>query len=155
MIHFYIFIFFRAWEKNMWFGFYFIQREVIHGVFNILPWIKKSRINVKPGYQQTEPEFDAFFGDRATDLPLQSASEDFSDLPDALSAPYSYWGIGGTDPATYRRAADAGRTAQDVPVNHAPTFAPVLQPTLDTGTQALVVAALAWLGRPANTRTAR
>jgi hypothetical protein len=27
------------------------------------------------------------------------------------------------------------------------TFAPVLQPTLDTGTQAMVVAALAWLAR--------
>jgi len=29
----------------------------------------------------------------------------------------------------------------------AAAFAPVLQPTLDTGTQALVVAALAWLAR--------
>jgi hypothetical protein len=30
-------------------------------------------------------------------------------------------------------------------VNHSAAFAPVIQPTLDTGTQALVVAALAWL----------
>jgi hypothetical protein len=29
--------------------------------------------------------------------------------------------------------------------NHSPTFAPVIQPTLDTGTQALAAAALAWL----------
>ena len=42
-------------------------------------------------------------------------------------------------------AADAGRVAQDIPVNHSPGFAPVLQPTLDTGTQAMVLAALAWL----------
>ena len=35
--------------------------------------------------------------------------------------------------------------AQDIPVNHAANFAPVIQPTLDTGTQALIVAALAWL----------
>jgi metal-dependent amidase/aminoacylase/carboxypeptidase family protein len=89
--------------------------------------------------------FDAFFGDRSQDLPLQTASEDFSDIPDALSAPYTYWGIGGVDPDTYRRAAEAGRISQDIPVNHSPTFAPVLQPTLDTGTQALVTAALAWL----------
>ena len=41
----------------------------------------------------------------------------------------------------------AGRIAQDIPVNHAANFAPVIQPTLDTGTQAMVVAALAWLGR--------
>jgi hippurate hydrolase len=91
--------------------------------------------------------FGAAFGERAGELPQQSASEDFSDLPAALGAPYTYWGIGGIDPEAYRTAAAAGRVAQDVPVNHAATFAPVVQPTLDTGTQALVVAALAWLGR--------
>jgi hippurate hydrolase len=91
---------------------------------------------------------DAFadhFGDRAGHLPLQTASEDFSDLPTALGAPYTYWGIGGIDPDVYHRAEAAGRVAQDIPVNHSPRFAPVIQPTLDTGTEALVVAALAWL----------
>jgi amidohydrolase len=91
--------------------------------------------------------FDDFFGDRAGELPEQSASEDFSDLPRELGAPYTYWGIGGIDPRTYRSAQESGRVAQDVPVNHSARFAPVLQPTLDTGTQALVVAALAWMGR--------
>ena len=85
------------------------------------------------------------FGDSAGQLPLQSASEDFSDIPVALGVPYAYWGIGGTDPQAYRAAVAAGRVAQDVPVNHSPFFAPVLQPTLDTGTSAMVVAALAWL----------
>jgi amidohydrolase len=94
---------------------------------------------------QVRTAFDAFFGDRAADLPLQTASEDFSDIPTALSVPYTYWGIGSTDPDTYRKAVAAGRVAQDIPVNHSPNFAPVIQPTLDTGTQALVVAALAWL----------
>jgi hippurate hydrolase len=89
--------------------------------------------------------FDAVFGDRVHDLALQSASEDFSDVPNALKIPYSYWGIGGIDPDTYAAAAAAGRISQDVPTNHSPYFAPVLQPTLDTGTQALVAAALAWL----------
>jgi amidohydrolase len=79
--------------------------------------------------------FEAFFGDRAQDLRLQTASEDFSDIPDALSVPYTYWGIGGIDPHAYQRAAEAGRISQDIPVNHSPTFAPVIQPTLDTGTQ--------------------
>lgn len=89
--------------------------------------------------------FDAYFGDRAQDLPLQSASEDFSDIPNALSVPYTYWGIGGIDPDAYHRAAQAGRISDDIPVNHSPAFAPVIQPTLDTGTQAMVAAALAWL----------
>ena len=86
------------------------------------------------------------FGDRAGVLPLQTASEDFSDLPTALGVPYTYWGIGGADPDAYAKAAIAGRVSQDVPVNHSPQFAPVIQPTLDTGTAALVVAALVWLG---------
>jgi amidohydrolase len=90
--------------------------------------------------------FADFFGDRLEQLPLQSASEDFSDIPRALGVPYTYWGIGGIDPATYRAADAAGRIAQDIPVNHSPFFAPVLQPTLDTGTQAMVVAALSYLG---------
>jgi hippurate hydrolase len=90
--------------------------------------------------------FAEFFGDRLQQLPLQSASEDFSDIPRALGVPYTYWGIGGIDPARYDAALRAGRIAQDIPVNHSPFFAPVLQPTLDTGAQALVLAALAYLG---------
>jgi hippurate hydrolase len=76
----------------------------------------------------------------------QTASEDFSDIPAALGVPYTYWGVGCIDAGTYRKAEAAGRVAQDIPVNHSPKFAPVIQPTLDTGTQALVVAALDWLG---------
>jgi hippurate hydrolase len=87
----------------------------------------------------------AHFGERAVRLPLQTASEDFSDIPTALGVPYTYWGIGGTDPDTYRVAEAAGTLSRDIPVNHSARFAPVIQPTLDTGTEALVTAALAWL----------
>jgi hippurate hydrolase len=97
--------------------------------------------------ERVHAAFSEHFGGLATELPLQSASEDFSDLPTALGVPYTYWGIGGTDPDAYRAAVEAGTVAKDVPVNHSPFFAPVVQPTLDTGTSALVVAALAWLGR--------
>jgi amidohydrolase len=98
--------------------------------------------------ERVRAAFDAHFGDRAQDMPLSTASEDFSDIPNALSAPYAYWCIGGIDAETYRRAAEAGRVAQDIPVNHSPLFAPVVQPTLDTGTEALVTGALAWLAAP-------
>ncbi|HET9596685.1 MAG TPA: amidohydrolase [Anaeromyxobacteraceae bacterium] len=96
--------------------------------------------------ERVREAFSSFFGDRARTLPLQSASEDFSDIPKALGVPYTYWGIGGVDPAAYRAAEQAGRVDQDVPVNHSARFAPVLQPTLDTGMQAMVAAAMAWLG---------
>jgi hippurate hydrolase len=89
--------------------------------------------------------FADLFGELAAPVGQQSASEDFSDIPTALGVPYTYWFIGGTDAATYDAAERSGRIAQDVPVNHSARFAPVAQPTLDTGTQALVAAALAWL----------
>ncbi|MGH3847062.1 MAG: amidohydrolase [Pseudonocardiaceae bacterium] len=91
--------------------------------------------------------FADFFGERSVTMSQQTASEDFSDIPTALGVPYTYWGLGGIDADLYDRAEAAGRISQDIPVNHSPEFAPVLQPTLDAGTQAMVVAALAWLAR--------
>jgi hippurate hydrolase len=98
--------------------------------------------------ERVAADFHEYFGDHAHELPLQTASEDFSEIPTALGVPYSFWGFGGVDPDVYQRAAAADRVLMDIPVNHSAEFAPVLQPTLDTGTSALVVAALAWLGRP-------
>lgn len=85
------------------------------------------------------------FGNNASTLDRQSASEDFSEIPDSLSIPYTYWGIGGIDPALYAKADAAGTVSSDIPANHSPHFAPVISPTLQTGTAAIVVAALAWL----------
>jgi amidohydrolase len=95
--------------------------------------------------EQVAGAFADFFGEQARPVGQQSASEDFSDIPSAMGVPYTYWFIGGIDAEVYAGAEQAGRIAQDIPVNHSARFAPVLQPTLDTGTQALVVAALAWL----------
>ncbi len=36
---------------------------------------------------------------------------------------------------------------QDIPVNHSEFFAPLIEPTLSVGTQALVVAALTYLAK--------
>lgn len=94
---------------------------------------------------RVEAAFSEYFGDRAQTMPAGSASEDFSDIPAALGAPYTYWGFGGIDEEAFRAAVAADRTRVDIPVNHSPRFGPVLQPTLDTGTQALVVAGLSWL----------
>ncbi|MFC7789739.1 amidohydrolase [Microbacterium sp. MAHUQ-60] len=91
--------------------------------------------------------FHEHIGDRAGELSLQTASEDFSDVPTALGVPYAYWGIGGTDPELWRTAVANGTVESDVPSNHSPQFLPVMQPTLQTGTAALLVAAGAWLGR--------
>ncbi|MEU4893446.1 amidohydrolase [Streptomyces sp. NPDC044780] len=93
--------------------------------------------------------FRAHFGDGAGTVDPQTASEDFSEIPRALGAPYCYWAIGGADPDRYAEAERNGTVHQDIPVNHSAHFAPLIQPTLDTGITALVVAALAWLGHEA------
>jgi amidohydrolase len=87
------------------------------------------------------------FGANALELPRQTVSEDFSKIPDAAGIPYTYWSIGATDPQTYRAAERAGRIPEDIPANHSSRFLPVMRPTLQTGTEALVSAAMAWLGR--------
>lgn len=90
--------------------------------------------------------FATAFGSDARALEPQTASEDISEIPAAFGVPFTYWGLGGTDPAAFAAAAEKGTLFQDIPVNHSSRFAPVPQPTLDTGVTALVVAALAWLG---------
>ncbi|MGN6488624.1 MAG: M20 family metallopeptidase [Devosia sp.] len=75
------------------------------------------------------------------------ASEDFGCFGTAWSVPSVFWFVGGNDPEEYARAKAAGKV-NELPVNHSPKFAPVLHPTLETGVQALVVGALAWLGKP-------
>jgi metal-dependent amidase/aminoacylase/carboxypeptidase family protein len=88
--------------------------------------------------------FAAHFGENALRLERQTVSEDFGIIPDAAGVPATYWGIGRTDRQAYLAAEKAGRL-QDLPSNHSPKFLPPLRPTLRTGTEALVVAAQAWL----------
>jgi amidohydrolase len=73
-----------------------------------------------------------------------SASEDFSVFGRAWRVPYVFWFVGGTDPALYARAREEG-TLNRIPSNHSPRFAPVIHPTLETGLQAMLAAAGAWL----------
>ena len=73
-----------------------------------------------------------------------SASEDFGCFGAEWKTPSVFWFVGCTDPDVYAKAQAAGRL-NDLPTNHNPRFAPVIQPTLRTGVEALVVAARAWL----------
>jgi amidohydrolase len=70
------------------------------------------------------------------------ASEDFGHFGTELGVPSVFWYVGGTDAGAYREAERARRVAQDVPTNHNASFAPVIRPTLETGVQALAIAAL-------------
>src|SRR5690606_19298605 len=91
--------------------------------------------------------FHVQFGDRAHETRPSAASEDFSIFGRSWSVPYVFWFVGGTDPATYERHRQAG-TVKDIPDIHAPRFAPVIDPTLRTGLEAMLAAASAWLCAP-------
>ncbi|WP_406151254.1 M20 family metallopeptidase [Streptomyces sp. NBC_01012] len=103
-------------------------------------------VNDEEPTRRVADAFNAYFGDDAHTVELQTASEDLSEIPQAFGVPFTYWAIGGIDPERYAEAARKGTVAQDIPVNHSASFAPVVQPTLDTGVSAVTVAALAWLG---------
>ena len=85
-----------------------------------------------------------FPADRVQQTGPAPASEDFGSFGTEWHAPSVFWFIGGTDPETYAKAKQEGRI-NELPVNHSPKFAPVIHPTLETGVEALVVAARAWL----------
>jgi hippurate hydrolase len=92
--------------------------------------------------------FRSHFGrDTVFDLGRVTASEDFSHIPAALGTPYTFWGVGCIDPEKYEQALKADRVAQDIPVNHSEFFAPIIEPTLSIGTQALVIAAMTYLAK--------
>ena len=77
--------------------------------------------------------FDDYFGEDSVDMAPVPASEDFSVIPDAFGCPYTYWGLGGF------------KDWKNAPGNHSPFFAPDIHPTLDRGTEAIVVAVSPWL----------
>jgi hippurate hydrolase len=85
------------------------------------------------------------FGDNASLAPSPaSASEDFSIFGRTWGVPYVFWFVGGTDPAVYAQARK-DKTVNKIPSNHSPKFAPTIHPTLETGLQAMLTAASAWL----------
>jgi hypothetical protein len=86
-----------------------------------------------------------FPSDRVKHTGPAPASEDFGCFGTAWQVPSVFWFVGGNDPEIYAKARAAGKL-NELPVNHSPQFAPILHPTLETGVEALVVGALAWLG---------
>ena len=73
-----------------------------------------------------------------------TASEDFGRFAEAWKIPSVFWVVGGTDPAKFEAAERSGRAA-DLPVNHSPDYAPVVDPTLRVGVETMITASGAWL----------
>lgn len=87
---------------------------------------------------------DYFSAGRVSTVGAAPASEDFGSFGSEWGVPSAFWFVGGTDPELYAKAKAENRV-NDIPTNHSPRFLPVIHPTLETGVEALVVAACAWL----------
>ncbi|HWG53566.1 MAG TPA: M20 family metallopeptidase [Gemmatimonadaceae bacterium] len=85
-----------------------------------------------------------FPAERIRETGPASASEDFGSFGAEWHAPSVFWFVGGTDPDIYAKAKAENRL-NEIPTNHNPRFLPVLHPTLETGVEAMMVAAQAWL----------
>jgi amidohydrolase len=103
-------------------------------------------VNDEAAMIRTGAALRAAFGEAAViDPGPVTGSEDVGHFGTSSGAPVCYWLFGGADPDLFQRAIAAGTAERDIPSNHSPHFAPLLQPTLDSGVQALVCGALAWL----------
>lgn len=90
--------------------------------------------------------FDRHFGaGTVVDPGMFTGSEDVSWFARESGAPLVYWFWGGVDPDAYAAAVAADTVERDIPTNHSPFFAPMMQPTLDNGVANIVVAAREFL----------
>jgi len=104
-------------------------------------------VNDKTASEKVAAAMRAYFGkDRVIHTGPAPASEDFGCFGTAWDVPSVFWFVGGTDPEVFAKAKEEGRI-NELPVNHNPAFSPVIHPTLETGIEAMTVAALAWLGK--------
>ncbi|MCD0451710.1 amidohydrolase [Actinocorallia sp. API 0066] len=102
---------------------------------------------------RTVAAFAGHFGsDALLPMPQLTGSEDVGYLGAAAGVPTVFWFWGGLDRDTVLTAFAEGRFERDIPGNHSSLFAPVVEPTLRTGVEALTVAALTWLGAGAGGR---
>ncbi|MGH8146079.1 MAG: M20 family metallopeptidase [Rhodanobacteraceae bacterium] len=85
-----------------------------------------------------------FSPERVHETGPASASEDFGSFGAEWGVPSVFWFVGGTDPGVYAKAKAENRI-NEIPTNHNPRFLPIIHPTLETGVEAMVVAARAWL----------
>jgi len=86
-----------------------------------------------------------FGAERVTEIAPATASEDFGLFAAAWNVPAVFWMVGGLDPIAFDAARRSGKV-DELPANHAPDFAPVLNPTLRTGVEAMLAASSAYLG---------
>jgi hippurate hydrolase len=104
-------------------------------------------INDEDATDRITAAFETAFGEGTViDPGMFTGSEDVSRFARDAGVPLVFWFWGGVDPQAYADAAARGTIETDIPTNHSPFFAPVVQPTLSRGVDTLFVAAREFLG---------
>ena len=100
-------------------------------------------VNDEEATKTLEQSFKDFFGEKFNSaVQCSTASEDFSILGTSQGKPCCFWFFGGVDEKFWDEKEKEGKLVEDIPVNHSSFFAPIIQPTLSTGVDALCLAAL-------------
>jgi hippurate hydrolase len=88
-----------------------------------------------------------FGAERVMQMPVITGSEDIGVFGEAAGVPTVFWFWGGLEFEVVMEALQRGGI-EALPSNHSSVFAPVVEPTLTTGVEALTIAARTWLGQP-------
>lgn len=91
-----------------------------------------------------ERTFGDYFGVSLNEANRVAASEDFAILAQPFNTPYVYWYLGGIGQKRWDEAEREGRL-DEIPGNHSSGFYPDIDPTLQTGTDSMALAALSFL----------
>lgn len=96
--------------------------------------------------EKVQASFTNYFGDQHQVLEAPFAgSEDFSNLATAINKPSFFWGWSATHPSTWKKHEDG--TLDQLPSNHSSSFTTGIPGALVTGIDAMVVAALTFVGK--------
>jgi len=98
--------------------------------------------NDKDLASQVAASFTSHFDNFDGDIPRTNVSEDFSTLATCRGLPSCFWLTGCIDPEIWDKAQSTG---EEIPGNHSAYFAPVIQPTMKVGVDALCLATLTFL----------
>ncbi|KAJ6108662.1 hypothetical protein N7523_009985 [Penicillium sp. IBT 18751x] len=91
---------------------------------------------------QVAASFESHFESFDANTPRTNVSEDFSTLATCRNIPSVFWLTGCIDPGLWDRAQSSG---EEIPGNHSALFAPVIQPTMKIGVDALCLSVLTFL----------
>ncbi|GKZ17715.1 hypothetical protein AbraIFM66951_009609 [Aspergillus brasiliensis] len=102
-------------------------------------------VNDREVAERVAESFGGHFGEQFDpDVARTNIAEDFSTLATCRGIPSCFWLLGGVDQEVWDRAVEEGKV-EEIPGNHSALFAPVVQPTLRAGVDALCLAALTFL----------